>query len=56
MKKVKRAIAKWSKETFSEVFRRVMDLEAQVQFKEAQLEIFPTPESREELNRVNAKL
>lgn len=56
MRKVKKALAPCSKETFRDVFKWVVDLEAQVQMKEAQLEIFPTPESQEELNRVTTEL
>lgn len=35
MRKAKKALAQWSKETFGDVFKRVVDLEAQIQIKEA---------------------
>lgn len=53
---MKKALAVWSKETFGDVFRKVVDLEDQVRIKETQLEIFPTQENREELNKGNAEL
>lgn len=55
LKRVKKALAIWSKASFGDIFRNVVDFEYQVRNKEAQLEIYPTSESKEELNRANAK-
>lgn len=56
LKKVKKALARWSKETFGDVLKRVLDLEDQVYIKEGQLKMYPTPENREHLHRVSAEL
>lgn len=56
LKRVKKVLATWTKVAFGDIFRRVVNLEEWVCIKDAQLEVYPTPKSREELNRANAEL
>lgn len=56
LKKLKGILTQWNKETFGNVFRKIATLEDIIKEKEIQLEIAPTEENREELNRVNAEL
>lgn len=56
LKRVKKALATWSKAAFGYVFKEVATLEDQVIAKEAQIEVFPTAKNSAELSRVNAEL
>lgn len=56
LKKLKKILVAWSKETFGDIFQKVTTLEDVIKAKEAQFEIQPSPKNREELSRAEADL
>ncbi|KAH0695122.1 hypothetical protein KY290_021422 [Solanum tuberosum] len=56
LKNTKKAFARWSKETFGDVFQRIATLEDVIKVKELKLEAQPSPNNRAELNKVEAEL
>ncbi|KAH0761343.1 hypothetical protein KY290_017416 [Solanum tuberosum] len=56
MKKVKGALAKWSKETFGNIFQQIATLEDAIRVKEIQLELNPSAENRATLNKGEVEL
>lgn len=56
MKQVKQALAKWSKETFGDIFQKIKSLEEEIRLKEIQLEIHPSKQNTEELSKAEAEL
>ena len=50
MKKVKKELARWSREVFGNVFQRIATI------KESHLEIQPTATNRDELNKLKTEL
>ncbi|KAH0712342.1 hypothetical protein KY289_008301 [Solanum tuberosum] len=56
MKKVKRALAGWSKEVFGNFFQQIATIEDVIKVKEAQLEIQPSESNRVELHKMEAEL
>ncbi|XP_060182406.1 uncharacterized protein LOC132612080 [Lycium barbarum] len=56
MKKVSRALTKWGKETFGDIFKQVATLEEVIKVHEAEFEQHPTKANRERLQKVQADL
>jgi len=56
LKRVKKALTQWSKETFGNIFQEIVTLEEIIKVKETQFERFPTTENREILHRAQAEL
>ncbi|XP_070025703.1 uncharacterized protein [Nicotiana sylvestris] len=56
MKKLKKALTVWSKDTFGDIFQRLASLEEVVKVHETQFELNPTVQNRERLQRVQAEL
>ncbi|XP_059315433.1 uncharacterized protein LOC132066055 [Lycium ferocissimum] len=56
LKKVKAALAQWSKATFGNIFQEIEALEEIIKVKETQFQNFPTPTNRQELHKVQAEL
>ncbi|KAH0742871.1 hypothetical protein KY290_030864 [Solanum tuberosum] len=56
IKKVKKALARWSREVFGNVFQRISTIEDVIKVKESQLEIQPIANNRAELNKLEAEL
>ncbi|XP_015161972.1 uncharacterized protein [Solanum tuberosum] len=56
LKRVKRALAKWSRDVFGNIFQQIATVEDLIKVKETQLEILPTVENRAELSRMETKL
>lgn len=51
LKNTKKALAKWSRDTYGDVFRNIATLEDLIKVKELQLELQPTPNNRSELSK-----
>ncbi|XP_060216785.1 uncharacterized protein LOC132644224 [Lycium barbarum] len=56
LKKVKAALAQWSKATFGNIFQEIEALEEIIKVKENQFQNLPTPTNRQELHKVQAEL
>ncbi|WMV41297.1 hypothetical protein MTR67_034682 [Solanum verrucosum] len=56
IKKVKKALAEWSKDVFGNIFQQIATIEDVIKVKEAQLEIQPSESNRTELSKVEAEL
>lgn len=56
MRKVKQALAQWSKRIFGNIFQTIATPKDIVKAKEIQLEISPSKENRESLNKAKADL
>ncbi|XP_059295509.1 uncharacterized protein LOC132048840 [Lycium ferocissimum] len=56
MKKVKKALASWSKETYGNIFQQIATLEDVIKVKELQLEVNPTGVNREQLHKAQVDL
>ncbi|KAH0650293.1 hypothetical protein KY284_030205 [Solanum tuberosum] len=56
IKKIKGVLAKWSKETFGNIFQQIATLEDEIRVKKIQLEINASPENRAELKKTEAEL
>lgn len=56
LKKTKSALAEWSHRVFRNIFVQIATLEDIIRVKEAQLEILPPLENRENLNKAEAEL
>lgn len=56
IKKVKTALAKWSKETFGDLFKKIATLEDVIKANEAQFEIFPSKQNRAKLSLAEEKV
>lgn len=56
LKRLKKALAGWNRQTFGDIFQNVATLEDVVKVKEAQLEIQPTPQNREKLSKPESNL
>ncbi|XP_019224926.1 PREDICTED: uncharacterized protein LOC109206551 [Nicotiana attenuata] len=56
MKKLKKALSVWSKETFGDIFQKVASLEEVVLIHEAEFEANPTKLNRQRLQKVQAVL
>ncbi|XP_059306203.1 uncharacterized protein LOC132057591 [Lycium ferocissimum] len=56
MKRVKKALASWSKETYGNIFQQISTLEDVIKVKELQLELNPTGLNREELHKAQVDL
>ncbi|XP_059292365.1 uncharacterized protein LOC132045804 [Lycium ferocissimum] len=56
MKKVKAALMAWSKNTYGNIFQEIESLEDVIKVHEEQYEINPSPQNREKLHKVQAKL
>lgn len=56
LKRVKRALIKWSREVFGNIFQEIATIEDVIKVKEAQLEILPSADNRAELCRLEAEL
>ncbi|KAG5616263.1 hypothetical protein H5410_016087 [Solanum commersonii] len=56
IKKVKKALARWSREVFGNVFQRIATIEDVIKVKKSQLKIQPTANNRAELNKLEAEL
>lgn len=48
LKRVRKALAEWSKQTYGDIFKKVATLDDVIKAKEAQFEVLPTPNNREE--------
>ncbi|KAG5631117.1 hypothetical protein H5410_002834 [Solanum commersonii] len=56
MKKVKAALAKWSKKEYGNIFQQIATLEDTIKAKEAQIEIRPDEKARKKLKKAEAEL
>lgn len=56
LKKVKRALAQWSKETFGNIFQEIATLEDTIKVLETQFEDTPSGENRSRLQKAQAEL
>ncbi|XP_009767124.1 uncharacterized protein LOC142180878 [Nicotiana tabacum] len=56
LKKRKRVLSRWSKDTYGDIFQKVASLEEFVLVHEDQFELSPTSMNRERLNKVKAEL
>lgn len=56
MKKVKNALAVWSKATYSNIFEKIATLEDTIKNKEVQLEISQSQTNRSELSKAEVEL
>lgn len=56
MKKVSKALAKWSRDTYGDIFKQVTTLEEVVKVNEIEFEQHPTSGNRERLQKVQAEL
>lgn len=56
LKKVKKALSEWSKETFENIFQNIATIEDVIKVKETQVDIMPNASNRPELNKVEAEL
>lgn len=56
LKKLKKALATWSKDTYGDIFKKISSLEEVVKVHESQFILRPTLENRERLHRVQADL
>ncbi|KAG5631132.1 hypothetical protein H5410_002849 [Solanum commersonii] len=56
MKKVKKALTGWSKETFGNIFQQIATLEDIIKVKEVQLEILPSAENRMALSKAEGEV
>ncbi|XP_009757806.1 uncharacterized protein [Nicotiana sylvestris] len=56
LKKLKKFLSRWSKDTYGDIFQKVASLEEVVLVHEAQFELSPTSMNRERLNKVKAEL
>lgn len=51
MKKVRKTLSRWSKETYDNFFQKVATFKDITRVKETQIEIQPSPANREELKK-----
>ncbi|XP_070034714.1 uncharacterized protein [Nicotiana tomentosiformis] len=56
LKKLKKALSTWSKETYGDIFQKIVSLEEVVMVHERQFEANPTQLNRERLQKVQAEL
>lgn len=56
IKKVKWALAEWSKQTYNDIFQKVATLEDVISAKECQSEINPTQENCQELKKGRSRI
>lgn len=56
LKSVRKALAEWSKQTYGNIFKKVATLEDVINAKEAQFEVLPSPNNKEELKKAEAEL
>ncbi|XP_060183220.1 uncharacterized protein LOC132613188 [Lycium barbarum] len=56
LKKLKKALSQWSKDTCGDIFQQISTLEDTIKIKELQFELAPTLTNREELHKEQAEL
>lgn len=56
LKAAKSALCKWNKEIFGDVIQNVKKAESEVELKQMEYDVSPSPENRSGLNEANANL
>lgn len=56
LKRVRRALVRWNREAFGNIFQKMATLEDTIKVKKLQFELQPSPGNKEELKKMEADL